>query len=740
MAGYSSVVGVRGNWTRRSREVYKANIARRRRGASEAPSEKTRGDQEGDSWALIRVQMVRNAIGTLQLWEHLTAIIALTFMIIINELERMSADRKSSIPVFKRSVSSPASEIVTSVMLSGQQSTLHTPSLNGGDVLSLPMQMPQAGTPGAPLFSGNNVSDFLIEFDSVCDDARLPDAARASRLPRYCYPEVGRYIKSLPEWEEGDWISLKKVMHKEWEGEDDFQHTRTLAFLEALKNKDREGIPIIELRQYCRQFKQSASHLKKKGQLNDYQASSWFLQGLPRFMANKVVRDKNLDPEKPEDMRFDDIYLHVLEQCDITTKFHRIYKPDNTEAIEALVARVPARPVVVDPSSAEVWRPETLHIPPPPPRDHNVRKIEEKLTHQRGDDYETTLLDKMSKLSIRNIRAELARERQFAANTQAFPSPGPGNSGAAQPAEPGYMRGPPRFNDVAGDRNCYFCGQGGHFKPNCEVLRQMERDGKIYRNADYKLCVGPEEENGSELRFQWGRGTQAEQAEQQYRGYVRYMQSRGAPDTSVNAKTHSVKLIMIGARPDYKDIENDTEGEGDSDYDPIGVAAARAMTRSQRKDTEPLSQGPVLDQARRVVKMRQEKEARLPAPKNTRFGRYKPATMEDAEDDGGAAMVVDTDNITEEIPGHSPISPAEYSASDPPQGVGPANTGAPYGIEETEKKASNGRKLVTALNQDKVTGARQLVKSMMDSKVEVTIGSLLAGSGEARKLLFSVKE
>jgi hypothetical protein len=103
-------------------------------------------------------------------------------------------------------------------------------------------------------------------------------------------------------------------------------------------------------------------------------------------------------------------------------------------------------------------------------------------------------------------------------------------------------------------------------------------------------------------------------------------------------------------------------------------------------------------------------------------------------------MVMDTDNITEEIPGYSPISPAQYSVSDPLQRVGPANTGAPYGIEETEKKAVNRRKLITALNQDKVTGARQLVKSIIDSKVEVTIGSLLTGSGEACKLLFSVKE
>ena len=96
-------------------------------------------------------------------------------------------------------------------------------------------------------------------------------------------------------------------------------------------------------------------------------------------MANKVVRDKNLDPERPEDMGFDGIYLHVLKQCDIATKFQRMYKPDNTEAIKALITRVPARPVVVDPLSTDVWRPAILHILPPPLRDHDV-KINEKLT------------------------------------------------------------------------------------------------------------------------------------------------------------------------------------------------------------------------------------------------------------------------------------------------------------------------------------------------------------------------
>ena len=66
------------------------------------------------------------------------------------------------------------------------------------------------------------------------------------------------------------------------------------------------------------------------------------------------MRDKNLDPEKPEDIRFDDIYLYVLKQYNIAIKFHYIYKPDNTEAIKALIIRVPTRSVIMDPLSAEV--------------------------------------------------------------------------------------------------------------------------------------------------------------------------------------------------------------------------------------------------------------------------------------------------------------------------------------------------------------------------------------------------
>jgi hypothetical protein len=57
-------------------------------------------------------------------------------------------------------------------------------------------------------------------------------------------------------------------------------------------------------------------------------------------------------------------------------------------------------------------------------------------------------------------------------------------------------------------------------------LLQIERDGKVYRNADSRLCVSLEEERGVELRFRRGIGLEKEQLEKQYREYIHYIMNR----------------------------------------------------------------------------------------------------------------------------------------------------------------------------------------------------------------------
>ena len=746
----------------------------------------------------LAAQLARCVFRTLQIWELLAIIITQALTEYINhsacigqsgseslgsasgseQASVMRDEKRSSIPVtIKRRQTAELVVVPTSTEVKRvMDQPMLTPSTQPGSMIA--MQMPQPGMGGAPCFSGQNVSDFLSEFDSLCDDAQFSEAARAARVHRYCVPEISRYLKGIPEWEEQDWSGLKSVMQKEWEGYDDYQHTRTLAFLEVLKNQDREKSATSQIRQYCRQFKQSVIYLKKAEQISEYQASTWFLQGLKRTMASQVVRDLKIDMDKPSDMKFNDMYDCALRLCDYAEKFARVYRPQNREAMEELVQKAPTVPIVKNPSTNEIWRPATLQVGASDERlinrddgqrqhDQAKQGPSQAANPQKEEAYLANVFDKMAdkmaKLSIRNIRAEIRAEMereatkgQATANGQPFSSPGLGNRASSTNRDP--SREPPRFSDTQRTVTCYFCEDAGHFRNECPQYLQMQKDGKVHENADRRLCVGPEEEHGEEIRFRRGQGSQKEQAQSQYEDYVRRMQARSDQQATRvhSARVGSVRIGMVGLRQSNSDIKNDTEYES-SDYDSghhdhIGVAASRAVTRSLKKSggqTDGPDQGPRLDKARRVIKNRQEKEANLPAPKNARFGKYRqPAAIDSDDPQEDIAMEVDEADIEEEI-----IPPTRIVAPEPiPQSHSlfsvPNQTSVIKDTtNETAKEAmprakapAPGKRLVTALNADKFSGARSLVKSMMDSKVEVTIGNLLAGSGEARKLLFTVRE
>jgi hypothetical protein len=214
-----------------------ANTSRRRLPVDAQTDTDATGIRKKETKSVTQ-QLQDSITQTLYIWELIAVIIIQILQGYIRTRQVMQQERKSLIPIIVRnrlaSDAAPATNAGT--METGQQNATLTPSTQSGGSQPIQIQMPQPGTVGAPWFTGTNVSDFLSEFDSMCDDAHLTDAARITRVHRYCYPEISRYLKGIPEWEDGDWDTLKTVMRKEWEGTDDFQHTRTLTFLEVLKN------------------------------------------------------------------------------------------------------------------------------------------------------------------------------------------------------------------------------------------------------------------------------------------------------------------------------------------------------------------------------------------------------------------------------------------------------------------------------------------------------------------------
>jgi hypothetical protein len=74
------------------------------------------------------------------------------------------------------------------------------------------MPMPPPGTPGSPMFEGANVTEFLERYKDLYSNYRVSTSDRLARLPRYYIQPIAKTIKSLKEWVDKDYTTLKKVL------------------------------------------------------------------------------------------------------------------------------------------------------------------------------------------------------------------------------------------------------------------------------------------------------------------------------------------------------------------------------------------------------------------------------------------------------------------------------------------------------------------------------------------------
>ena len=76
--------------------------------------------------------------------------------------------------------------------------------------------MPYPGVPGAPYFSGNNVTEFLQRFQLMCEEYDVQNEGMFQKLPWYCEKTIGDYVKSIPEYISRDGPGLFKIMRKDY--------------------------------------------------------------------------------------------------------------------------------------------------------------------------------------------------------------------------------------------------------------------------------------------------------------------------------------------------------------------------------------------------------------------------------------------------------------------------------------------------------------------------------------------
>ena len=94
--------------------------------------------------------------------------------------------------------------------------------------------------------------------------------------------------------------------------QDEEQQMQTVGFLEAFKNQKRSGGD--DMRQYYEIFAVLSRRLVQRGELGRYQQIEWFIQGIPKEMAEIIILLAKLDPYNPESLNFDITYEMALSQ------------------------------------------------------------------------------------------------------------------------------------------------------------------------------------------------------------------------------------------------------------------------------------------------------------------------------------------------------------------------------------------------------------------------------------------
>jgi hypothetical protein len=86
----------------------------------------------------------------------------------------------------------------------------YTPDTLSASVMRTLFALPRPGQSGALQFDGTNVTEFLEDWELVCEDYGLTPEQMCTRLPGYCTSSVKEVVKLLPGQTASNWETLKK--------------------------------------------------------------------------------------------------------------------------------------------------------------------------------------------------------------------------------------------------------------------------------------------------------------------------------------------------------------------------------------------------------------------------------------------------------------------------------------------------------------------------------------------------
>ena len=205
--------------------------------------------------------------------------------------------------------------------------------------------MPCPTGPGAPLFTGADVTEFLKNWINLCTDHGLSDTERVKRLPMYCELFICDYIEHRPEYIQRDWEQLCKALKEEYRTTDSYQTCFSQNFLECYSSQVRQTP--VDWEHYCRVFGTVARRLLEKKEIDNYTAVLLFLRGLSYDMQEGVIEKASFKLSKPSTVNLDEALKVARDKIDfdrwtpkmdetLAMKSHKLYIPPSDRGIQYL--------------------------------------------------------------------------------------------------------------------------------------------------------------------------------------------------------------------------------------------------------------------------------------------------------------------------------------------------------------------------------------------------------------------
>ena len=162
--------------------------------------------------------------------------------------------------------------------------------------------MPAPGTVGTPYFTGQDVSQFIKQYEWLCVQYRVTGIKKHQGLPEYCEYWIGMWIRSLPEFVIGDWTKLVKKLRTEYRADDYYRRIESRDFVEAFVRKSAEQPG--DLRHYVHDFTAISAKAVAAGNLTEQEKGRWFVQGLPIEYRRHAIEKTGAVVDKPRTLVF----------------------------------------------------------------------------------------------------------------------------------------------------------------------------------------------------------------------------------------------------------------------------------------------------------------------------------------------------------------------------------------------------------------------------------------------------